>query len=90
MVLYWRQREVVQRNAISWVLQPLIGLGVCVWLMTHLDWKALTMGGIWLVLGFVYLVYLTRGFKVEPPEMDFSEREELLEEATASASAGGR
>lgn len=46
--------------------------------MSSLDWKALTLGGIWVAIGIVYLTYLTSGFKVAPPEMDFSEEEELL------------
>jgi len=86
IALYLRERNKgVQRNPISWVVAPLIGIGVCIWLMTNLDWKALTMGGIWLVIGIAYLVYLTKGFSQEPPEMDFSEREELLEPEATTA-----
>jgi hypothetical protein len=67
---------------------PLIGIGVCVWLMTNLDWKALTMGGIWLVIGIGYLAYLTRGFTVAPPEMDFTEQEEIAPAEQAVPAAG--
>ena len=61
----------------SWVVQPLIGLGVIIWILTHLDWKALTLGAIWVTIGFIWLLVLTRAFRVQPPEMDFSEEEEL-------------
>lgn len=81
---YFRDRGKVQRNALSWILQPLIGLAVIIWLMTHLDSNALILGGIWLVLGFAWLLWLTRGFRRPPPEMDFSE-DDLDAEKIASA-----
>ena len=74
---YWRDRKTVKRNALSWVLQPLIGLAVIIWLMTHLDSNALILGGIWLAVGFAWLLYLTRGLRKPPPEMDFTDDEEL-------------
>ncbi len=72
---YWRDRKKVKRNAFSWILQPLIGLAVIIWLMTHLDSNALILGGIWLVIGFAWLLYLTRGLRKPPPEMDFTDDE---------------
>ena len=88
IALYIRERRTVTRNPLSWVVAPLIGIGVCVWLMTNLDWKALTMGGIWLVIGIGYLAYLTRGFTVAPPEMDFTEQEEIAPAEQAVPAAG--
>jgi putrescine importer len=84
IVYYFRTREEVHRNPLGWVVAPLIGLGVCVWLMSNLDWKALTLGAAWVVIGFIYLLYLTRFFKAEPPEMDFAEIEGLEEPAGTS------
>jgi len=84
IALYIRERGSVQRNPLSWVVAPLIGLSVCVWLMSNLDWKALTLGGIWVVLGFFYLLYLTKAFRVAPPEMSFDEMEDLIEGADAA------
>jgi putrescine importer len=55
------------------VVAPVIGAGVCVWLLAHLDGRALTLGLIWLGLGVVYPAYLTRLFRVPPPEMAFTE-----------------
>ena len=51
----------------------MIGAAVDIWLLAHLDGKALTLGLIWLALGIVYLAYLTRLFRVPPPEMEFTE-----------------
>ena len=84
IVFYFRRRSERHLNPLGWVLAPLIGLGVCVWLMSHLDWKAVTLGCSWLVLGFIYLLYLTRMFRREPPEMDFSEQEDVGELARTS------
>ncbi|HEY4023278.1 MAG TPA: APC family permease [Pseudonocardiaceae bacterium] len=56
---------------------PLIGAGVDVWLLTQLDYRAHLLGVIWLVLGVLYLTYLTRGFRRQPPEVDFTEDAEL-------------
>ncbi|MFP5347952.1 MAG: APC family permease, partial [Actinomycetes bacterium] len=74
---YLRDRHRVSRNPMSWILQPLIGLAVVIWLMTHLDSKALVLGVVWAVLGFAWLVYLTRGFRQPPPEMTFDEDVEV-------------
>lgn len=52
-----------------WVVVPAIGAVFNLWLLASLDWQALTVGGIWLVLGFTYLALLTRGFRKPPPEM---------------------
>jgi amino acid transporter len=83
IALYLRQRETVPRSWISWVVLPLIGLAVIIWIMSHLDTTALTLGAGWLAVGFLWLLYLTRLFRQEPPEMEFSEAEEI-ESETAS------
>jgi len=76
IVLYLRQRHEVQRNPVSWILQPLVGLAVIVWLLLNLDAKALTAGAVWIVLGFLWMLYITRMFRREPPEMDQSVMED--------------
>lgn len=60
-------------NAIA----PLIGAAFDIWLLTQLDWLAHLAGVIWLGLGIAYLIYLTRGFRRQPPEVDFSEDSDL-------------
>jgi len=77
IAFYARTRKEGGKSWVSWVLQPLIGLGVIIWMFTHLDWKALTLGAVWVVVGFGWLLYLTNGLRRLPPEMDFSEEEEL-------------
>ncbi len=52
-----------------YVALPLIGAAIDLYLLTQLDSRALTLGLIWLGIGVVYLVVLTRGFTRQPPEM---------------------
>ncbi len=63
------------KGTILYLLLPLIGTGLNIWLFTNLDVHALTLGSIWAAIGFVYLLILTRGFKKEPPEMKFEDAE---------------
>lgn len=61
-------------------LGMLIGLivpalaAVCdLFLLWNLDEHAKVLGLVWLAVGVAYLAYLTRFFKIAPPEMDFAE-----------------
>jgi len=56
-------------NPATYVVVPLIGALVDVYLLTKLDSAALMLGVIWLAIGVVYLLVLTRGLRVPPPEM---------------------
>jgi putrescine importer len=58
---------------VPYVIAPAIGAAIDGWLLVHLDGKALMLGLIWLVLGLVYLAFLTRGFRAAPPEMKVGE-----------------
>lgn len=75
------------------VVVPLIGAMVNLWLMSKLDINAVILGLIWLLIGVAQLVYLTRFFRREPPEVAFDESdsgsgpESESEPATASADA---
>jgi putrescine importer len=72
VLAHWlRHRGPVVTNLVF----PAIGAVVDVWLLVNLDGIALTFGLIWLGLGVLYLLYLTRLFRVAPPEMDFAEAE---------------
>lgn len=73
---FMRDRKAgVNHNPIAWIVAPLIGLAVIIWLFTHLDQKALILGLGWGVLGVCWLAYLTRGFRQPPPVMNFHEED---------------
>ena len=63
------------KNVLRNIVLPVIGAAVDVWLLTNLDVVAIRLGLIWLAIGICYLIYLTRGFRRPPPEMDFAEDE---------------
>lgn len=71
---YWigaRQRG--WREHLWFLVCPVIGLVADLWLMVSLDHLAVYLGLSWLAIGMVYLAFLTRGFRKQPPEMDFQE-----------------
>lgn len=42
---------------------PAVGFAVCLYIWLHLSRLALALGGLWLAVGFFYLLVLTRGFR---------------------------
>jgi amino acid transporter len=65
------------RALLRYLLMPLIGFALTIWLWTSLSSTALTVGLSWMVIGVVWLGVLTRGFRRRPPEVEFSEAAEL-------------
>ncbi|MFB9299449.1 APC family permease [Kibdelosporangium philippinense] len=70
VIAMWLRRR---GSALTHVVFPAIGAVVNIWLLTHLDGTAVTLGVIWLALGFGSLTYLTRGFRRPPPEIDHAD-----------------
>lgn len=52
---------------------PLIGFVLTLWLWTSLSGTALVVGLIWLAIGFVWLLVVTRGFSRPTPTLDLQE-----------------
>lgn len=52
---------------------PLIGFVLTLWLWTSLSGTALVVGLIWLAIGFVWLLAVTRGFSRPTPTLDLAE-----------------
>ncbi|MFF1280510.1 APC family permease [Streptomyces sp. NPDC058299] len=68
-----RRRAGESPRPLSYLVAPAIGAVVDLYLLYNLDGRALTLGLVWLSLGVLYLAYLTRMFRVPPPEMSFTE-----------------
>lgn len=56
-----------RHNVIKYLLLPSCGFLICAYLWINLSVTALTVGGSWLVIGFIYMAITTKGFKKKPP-----------------------
>ena len=59
------------KGIMGYLLIPALGAIADIWLLINLDSKAITLGILWLGIGFIYLLFLTRGLKSTPPEVVF-------------------
>lgn len=59
---YWWKSDT---RRLADLLLPALGFVVCLYIWLHLSWLALALGGAWMLLGAVYLAWLTRGFKTK-------------------------
>ncbi|HZG16273.1 MAG TPA: APC family permease [Candidatus Bathyarchaeia archaeon] len=66
-----KQRSIV--GTIRYLIIPLIGASLTGLFWVMLDKHSLLLGGVWLALGFLYLLYLTKMFRQPPPELSFVE-----------------
>jgi putrescine importer len=74
LVYYFRNRGNGEKfNVFLYIVFPIAGAIVCLWLLTRLDSIALILGGSWLIIGIIYLGIMTRGFRKSPPEVAFEE-----------------
>lgn len=66
-----RQRSL--KCTILYFVIPLIGACITIKLWSDLDKMSMMLGGIWTLVGIVYLLYVTKLFRVQPPQMNFDE-----------------
>lgn len=60
------------KGVLLYFISPAIGCIFNTWLLFNLDVHALTLGCIWALIGFVYLLFLTKMFRQRPPELNFN------------------
>lgn len=60
-------------------VMPAIGILFCLWLWTSLDFLAIKVGLLWLLIGFLYLLYLTNMFKKPTPKVQEEQINELIQ-----------
>lgn len=60
------------RALVNYLLCPLIGLAVTLWIFVNLGWAAHSVGFIWLGAGLFYLLVVTKGFRAPVPQMEIS------------------
>jgi putrescine importer len=66
---YLRLQQRGVRQSLMNLAYPALGFGICFYIWLHLSRFALILGALWMLLGFVYLVFLTRGFKRKLTEL---------------------
>lgn len=64
------QRRNSVKEIILYLILPLIGFCIDAWLWANLEKSALILGGSWLLVGLIYLAYLTSMFRKPTPEMN--------------------
>jgi putrescine importer len=64
-----------QRRRRLWgdAILPLIGFVFCAMIWMNLNIIAKIVGGIWFAIGLAYIAVTTKGFRIEPKLIDFSE-----------------
>ncbi len=67
-----RRKERTPRIVVDMIL-PLLGFGFCALIWWNLNQLAKIVGGIWFLIGVIYLGLSTRGFRRRPKMIDFSE-----------------
>lgn len=73
-ILYIRKKKMKGNGAVvRWILLPLFGAIICAAIWLSLEPLAKIVGGIWMAIGFIYLLIKTKGFKELPPEMDLEQ-----------------
>lgn len=63
------RRRGVRHSVIAYVVLPVIGAIISIFLITRLDSNALIVGVSWFCLGVVVLGIITKGFRKAPPAM---------------------
>lgn len=66
---FLRNRERVDLSPFGYVVLPVAGAAVDIYLLAALDDRARLVGVIWLAIGFAWLLVLTRGFTRGTPEL---------------------
>ena len=83
-----RRGEASRRDSIiGWVVIPVLGFAVDIFLLFQLSPIAIGLGVVWLALGVVYLAVLTRGFKRPAPSLHLDVITEIEDLGGAGAEA---
>lgn len=73
---YIKSQQRSLKGFILYAIIPFIGVVLCLWLWTSLSKFAFILGISWMVVGFIYLTFLTNMFRKRPPELSFSDTDQ--------------
>ena len=81
---YIKNKDKTLASFVKYLISPLVGFAVCAYIFANMNVGAYKVGGTWLAVGFVYLLYKTNLFSKPAPVLQL---DEVLEpEATEAAS----
>ena len=71
VIVYYfvRQKQRSVKGFFLYLVFPVLGALLCLYLLVHLDKIAIILECAWTVAGIIYLLVLTKGLKEEPPEL---------------------
>ncbi|TCP29636.1 putrescine importer [Scopulibacillus darangshiensis] len=69
-----RKRSSV-KEYVSYLCLPIIGASLTFWLWSNLELSALIVGGIWLLCGLIYLMYITKLSGKQLSDINFGQKE---------------
>ncbi|WP_018662012.1 APC family permease [Heyndrickxia acidiproducens] len=72
-----KKRHRTAKGFFSYVIMPAIGAAFIGVLWLNLERNSFLLGITWAVIGFVYLVFITKGFKVSPAVIDFPAEDDV-------------
>ncbi len=75
---FMKNKKRSMRESIWYLVIPLLGAAVTSLFLTQLNSYSLLLGGTWLAIGFIYLLYLTKMFTQKPPELHVDDVEEVI------------
>ncbi|MET3291124.1 UNVERIFIED_CONTAM: amino acid transporter [Brevibacillus sp. OAP136] len=85
IVLYFgKKKKRTPKDGLFYLVIPLIGASFTFGNLLMLDVRSLVLGGTWLTVGFLYLLYLTKMFQKRPPEFIFEENQGSVREMKKS------
>lgn len=64
-----KSKERGLKGFILYLVLPLIGAVMCIYMLIHLEKIAIILGVAWTIAGCIYVLILTKGLKQDPPEM---------------------
>lgn len=71
IVYFFRRKKSLSIKAVAGsIIIPSAGLAFNLYLWYSLETSAMILGLIWAGIGFLYILYLTKFFRVSPPELD--------------------
>lgn len=74
IVHYFKNKDLLSRSSIlDYLIFPSIGIAFMIYLWISLDHLAVLFGLSWFAIGLGYLLWVTKGFKIQPPEYEFVE-----------------